>query len=259
MPTQHSFSSETRRYLSGDDALAILDIINRCIASSSLTDLQNSIFPELLKLFDFEFSCALSGRLDSNSNIIIGNYINFSFPPAFINEFIEKEHLKRDSIVQAYIANHHLQYWNEYKTNCKIDNRISSLCYDFNMKFGYVHGAKPITLGSYGSIFFFSGQSLEYNPRTHAILECLIPHMQPILAHPHNNLHDTTQRIILSDREVEVLQWLKEGKSSWDIASILGISERTVNFHIYNVLGKLDATNRTQAVATALRQNIILL
>ncbi|MBI4683041.1 MAG: helix-turn-helix transcriptional regulator [Nitrospirae bacterium] len=61
----------------------------------------------------------------------------------------------------------------------------------------------------------------------------------------------------LSKREVEVLNWLKNGKSSWDIATILNISERTVNFHVRNIMQKLNAVSRTQAVAVAIENNLI--
>ncbi len=61
----------------------------------------------------------------------------------------------------------------------------------------------------------------------------------------------------LSNREIEVLNWLKKGKSSWDIATILNISERTVNFHVKNIMQKLNAVSRTQAVAVAIENNLI--
>lgn len=60
------------------------------------------------------------------------------------------------------------------------------------------------------------------------------------------------QSAALSFREKEVLNWLKKGKSSGDISIILNISERTVNFHVKNIMQKLDAVTRTQAVATAI-------
>lgn len=55
----------------------------------------------------------------------------------------------------------------------------------------------------------------------------------------------------LSPRELEVLMWLKLGKTSWDIAVILRISERTVNYHVSNILQKLDVASRLQAVSAA--------
>ncbi len=61
----------------------------------------------------------------------------------------------------------------------------------------------------------------------------------------------------LSPREKEVITWLKKGKSSWDISIILCISERTVNFHIKNIMQKLNAVSRTHAVAKAIEVGLI--
>lgn len=55
----------------------------------------------------------------------------------------------------------------------------------------------------------------------------------------------------LTSREVEVLKWTADGKSSCEIADLLSISENTVNFHIKNSVVKLRATNRTAAVVRA--------
>jgi LuxR family transcriptional regulator len=55
----------------------------------------------------------------------------------------------------------------------------------------------------------------------------------------------------LTDREIEVLRWTAEGKVSVDISDILGITERTVNFHICNCMKKLGATSKTSAAVQA--------
>jgi LuxR family maltose regulon positive regulatory protein len=55
----------------------------------------------------------------------------------------------------------------------------------------------------------------------------------------------------LSARELEVLALLAHGATNQQIADQLIISERTAKKHVTNILGKLDATNRTQAVARA--------
>ncbi len=61
----------------------------------------------------------------------------------------------------------------------------------------------------------------------------------------------------LSQRELEVLGWLRMGKSSWDISVILTISERTVNYHVNNIIRKLGVMNRLQAVFEAVRMKLI--
>ncbi|MGL5487451.1 MAG: helix-turn-helix transcriptional regulator, partial [Shewanella sp.] len=49
-----------------------------------------------------------------------------------------------------------------------------------------------------------------------------------------------------------------EGKTSWEIATILGISERTVNFHLTQVTNKTDSKNRSQAIAKGITNGIIV-
>ena len=64
-------------------------------------------------------------------------------------------------------------------------------------------------------------------------------------------------KIKLSPKEREILQWLKQGKSNWDISMIQRISERTVKFHVGNIMRKLDASTRTHAVAIAMEQGLV--
>ncbi|MBV8635198.1 MAG: autoinducer binding domain-containing protein [Burkholderiaceae bacterium] len=57
--------------------------------------------------------------------------------------------------------------------------------------------------------------------------------------------------VTMTLREKEVLRWTAEGKTAYEIGQILAVSERTVNFHINNVVTKLGASNKTQAAVKA--------
>lgn len=61
----------------------------------------------------------------------------------------------------------------------------------------------------------------------------------------------------LTTRELECLRWAAEGKGAWDIASLLGITERTVFFHLTNACTKLGVATRQQAVAQALVMGLL--
>ena len=63
----------------------------------------------------------------------------------------------------------------------------------------------------------------------------------------------------LTPREREVLTWVARGKSAWEIGEILAIAKRTVDEHVQKTCRKLNAANRTQAVAVALRERLIAL
>jgi DNA-binding CsgD family transcriptional regulator len=59
----------------------------------------------------------------------------------------------------------------------------------------------------------------------------------------------------LSPRQLEILDLVAEGRTSKEIASALGISESTVNWHLANVFAKLGASSRAEAVALAIRSD----
>lgn len=68
---------------------------------------------------------------------------------------------------------------------------------------------------------------------------------------------DANESMQLSARERAILRWTAAGKTSSETAAILGISGRTVAFHITNILFKLDAINKTQAVAKAVMLDLL--
>jgi NarL family two-component system response regulator LiaR len=60
----------------------------------------------------------------------------------------------------------------------------------------------------------------------------------------------------LTDREIEVLRLIAQGRSNREIAEQLFISEATVRTHVSNILSKLSLCSRTQAALYALRQGL---
>jgi DNA-binding CsgD family transcriptional regulator len=61
----------------------------------------------------------------------------------------------------------------------------------------------------------------------------------------------------LTGKEIECLRWCKEGKTNWEIGEILGISEKTVEFHLSNTMRKFGASNRITAVIMGIKVGLI--
>ena len=61
----------------------------------------------------------------------------------------------------------------------------------------------------------------------------------------------------LSPREIEVLKWSAYGKTASDVASILSLSERTVNFHVNSAIKKMGVANKMSAVVAAVKSRMI--
>ena len=58
-------------------------------------------------------------------------------------------------------------------------------------------------------------------------------------------------------RETEILKWIADGKSDWQIGQILNISDKTVNFHVENMKRKCGVATRIQVVVQAVHQGKI--
>ncbi len=93
--------------------------------------------------------------------------------------------------------------------------------------------------------------------RTETVLALVVPHLHLALCRLFEGQHHGAGRIALKEREKDILRLMMQGKSSWDMSVIIGISERTVNYHIYKLMEKLEVINRPQAVAVAARLGLI--
>jgi DNA-binding CsgD family transcriptional regulator len=71
------------------------------------------------------------------------------------------------------------------------------------------------------------------------------------------NGHDAERELLVSARELDCLKWTAAGKTAWEASVILGISERTVRFHLNAAREKLKCSNTTQAVAKAIVNQLI--
>lgn len=126
--------------------------------------------------------------------------------------------------------------------------------------FGLAEGfAVPIhTTHGFNAIVTFGGRRLRLSPEERAAL-----HLVAIYAHGQARACLQAGRGVsdkppsLSRREVECLRWTAAGKTGWEISRILHLSERTVEQYIATATRKLSAVNRVQAVAEALRRQII--
>jgi DNA-binding response OmpR family regulator len=65
------------------------------------------------------------------------------------------------------------------------------------------------------------------------------------------------KQVGLREREVQTLTWAARGKTFWEIGEILGLSKRTVEFHLENARRKLGVATRTQALIKAATGHLI--
>ncbi len=249
----HTSSSELPKIdanLSGNDAITLLEIIHAAISCTTEMDFE-AVFPKIQELFPFDFATVLTGHHDQRLGAVPGHSVNISFPEAWLREYMSRNYFQVDAILKENYSTYEVQFWPVDRKRLQRLDEITSLGMDFNLRECCTHGLPPSSREKDGSMFCFAGKSLAKTNRTECILRLVVPHLHMAFANLSGSIQSAAATPVLSCREKEVLDWLKQGKSSWEISVILDISERTVNFHVYNIMRKLGATNRAQAVAVA--------
>lgn len=100
---------------------------------------------------------------------------------------------------------------------------------------------------------------------TREVPEHRLPYLYAMTVQMWLRQNELTQRPDVSDdeiphltkQELECLRWCKEGKTNWEIGVLFGVSEKTVEWHLANVMKKLNANNRIMAVVIALQKGLI--
>ncbi|WP_144152495.1 autoinducer binding domain-containing protein [Paraburkholderia sp. BCC1885] len=180
-----------------------------------------------------------------------------TYPRGWMDHYRANDFLDIDPIVRAGMRRSDLLVWPHTMTDEA--PRLWSDARDFGIKIGVAHSSWTVH-GTFGLL------TMSRNADTLASSEVedlqLSANWLANLCHMRMGQFLQAKlapetNIILTAREREVLRWTGEGKTSYEIGKILSISERTVNFHVNNVLSKLAATNKVQAVVKAIATGLI--
>jgi DNA-binding NarL/FixJ family response regulator len=111
-------------------------------------------------------------------------------------------------------------------------------------------------------------QALAAGAATYLLKEAVLDDLAAVVRAVHNGarpLSEDVQRILasrsnlaqLTAREIEVLELVAQGLRNKEVGQMLGITEETTKVHLRNIMDKLNAQDRTEAVTMALRRGII--
>lgn len=250
---------ELGKWISKNDTLIMLEITN-----ASLFCKTEGHYRKLIEEFNrlLSFDCFISGLADTR-HISYGRMmsasINIGYPPGYFETYLNHNYHLIDPLIQLFYKTLEVQNSKELKDLYKLvpDHPVLRLREDFVINNIFFYGICDSELNSF-TIFSIVGQPIKNDQRTRAIIKYLAPYLSIAIKHliPFTKKADV---VVPTHSELEVLKWLKEGKSSWEISMILNRSERVINFHINNILKKLNAMNRTHAVAIAMENNLFIL
>jgi len=187
--------------------------------------------------------------LELSNNTVITNW------PAELMSLFDREGMMQTSPVLRKLRSSTLPFTFDLETVGP--DRSGPLARSVFGRFGVVRGAYfPVhdMSGARGAVSF-AGEGPLFSRQQMMEMMYISVHIFERLAEIRNL--DVRATDMLTEREIDCLNWTAAGKTSAEIADILGLSEHTVNHYLNRAAKKLDTVNRTQAVAKALRVGLI--
>ncbi|MGR2660987.1 MULTISPECIES: helix-turn-helix transcriptional regulator [Chromobacterium] len=189
------------------------------------------------------------GRVNQQQQIQrLERVLNVSYPVEWTEQYMKENYSQCDPILRIHLGQGPVS-WNDRfsrakgKDEKKFIAEASSVGLGDGLSFSAVSQRNNL-----GCIFSLSGSETIHDSNLVAMLDCLTPHLHQAAVRVANLPPATPSSMPLSQREYDIFHWMSRGKTNWEIATILDISERTVKFHVANVIRKLNANNRTHAI-----------
>ena len=235
----------------GRDALDFIESLNRHTTITGVMDAVERAFHR------FGFETIIVAGLPAHSNMDFSSLVMAKRWPAEWSELYTQEHYERADPVVRHCAQTTQPFeWAEAPYDAIKEPRAAEVMHraiDFRMSRGFItsiHGP-----AGFQAAVSLGGQDIDVNRRSKPALHLMSLYVFDTIG----NLvaPGTEPDFRLTPRERETLCWASQGKTAYEIGGILHIGQRTVEEHLATAARKLGASNRTHAVALAIRNRII--
>jgi DNA-binding CsgD family transcriptional regulator len=242
------------------ELIQLLDLIDEALSVDTRDGLE-SLWHKTAAFVGLEgvlFGVAIS---DTENDLMKTELITYGISEEWNQNYKERGFIGSDPLIIAALALERPISWKRAIQWLKDHDLYGPDVADFRylavshgMKYGYVVGKRSHVITQTTAVTSVTTGTKPILDKQASILEKLLPHINEVLVRP-----GIVRVPRLSEREMEVLKWAKVGKSNWEVSVILNISERTVKFHMRNIYRKLEVTNKSHAIAKAMKLGIVSL
>lgn len=257
--TKQSFPRTVFDTLSKSECQNFLEVLHYATQAETPDHVRN-----VLVLFQnyFSFTKSLGGlaRLGPNRSFAgFSNVVNASYPDEWLYMYWKNGFADVDPVFKSALKAPGTQHWREIYQHMSTEkeHEFIATARQFGLCDGITTGSVDQACGVATFCSFASERALDAK-RLVPLVEYIgyYIHMALLRTAPKSMPHIDRCVKELSSREVTILNWMKNGKTNWEIGKILGVSERTIRFHIESIFSKLEVTSRSQAVATAIEHGL---
>lgn len=182
-----------------------------------------------------------------------------TFAPEWISLYHTNDYARVDPAISETLRRRLPYVWDAESPHLHLDDeqrRFFSVAHDFKI----MRGLTIPVYGPMGDFAMFSYVSFGAQNKFERLVQQFSGqlHLASIYFHQRISLTESDDADVeLSEREREVLYWAAAGKTSGETATIIGVGEKTVHFHLYKAMQKLEVFSKPHAVAKAILLGLI--
>ncbi|MFO0701706.1 MAG: LuxR family transcriptional regulator [Nitrospira sp.] len=253
------FPQQLFKQLSQPDCASFIEALHYITESSTTADVKDALvrFQNL-----FHFSRVISGlaRLTPSGDFDgFTNVVNVSYPDEWIKLYWQNGYFEVDPVLQAALNKAGTQHWGTTyrEATSPKQQEFMAAAKEFGLGDGITTGSSDPACRVATFCSFASADSVDAT-RYVPLIEYFGHYVHMALLRTAPQKAQSMDRCVkkLTLRELTILNWVKNGKTNWEIAQIMGVTERTIRFHVESIFSKLDVTSRSQAVATAIEHGL---
>lgn len=253
------FPAHFFEHTSKDDLQRVLEIVHYAAQAETPEDVKHVLiraksFLPFERLIGGLVRFGPQGTFEGFSDVL-----NVNFQEEWLYLYWKNRYAEVDPVLHALMKSQQTQVWSEVYANVTSEREKEFV--ETATSFGLIDG---VTAGSLdpscgvATFFAFAGGDATEHARFVTLLDYLGQHLHWALLRATSKTSPSSGMCVttLSPREVTILNWIKNGKTNWEISQIIGITERTIRFHVESIFSKLDVSSRSQAVAVAVQHGL---
>ena len=243
----------------GIDPNALMNIIMRSTEVHDSAGLLTLLNVDVQKLLKQEAMVCGVGGVSANGSYA-HRVLGHNYPPEYFDELATHDGKADSPLMQRWRATQEPVLFQSGRDDAEFPVEWLRIFNKYHLQNTVAHGVLDVqrTLASY---FIFSRIPGEVGQREVFLLKLLTPHLHLALVRALTTVQEFTRMTAsheaLSERQKQILRWINEGKTNWEISQILEMTEKNVKYHIEQIFSKLSVRNRNQAVAKAFLLGIL--
>jgi DNA-binding CsgD family transcriptional regulator len=256
---KNPFPSQLFENLSKQECQHALEVFHYAAQAETSDDVRDTLI-RFQSLFPFDHLLGGLARLSPTGKFEgFTNVVNVSYPDEWLYLYWKNGYAEVDPVFQAASQSPCTQIWKQTYQQATSTAQLEFIetAKGFGLADGITTSSVDPTCGIATFYSFAGGEDVDAEQYAQ-LVEYLGRHLHLALMRTARKDAPATEKCVkeLSPREVTILNWIKNGKTNWEVGQILGVTERTVRFHLASIFAKLDVTSRSQAVAAAMEHGL---